>query len=62
MYYVNMKLISIFFFYLDFKLHCVFWVIMDNVLENHQYILHFSYCVLTDQQSQVQATNKVYHT
>ncbi len=34
---------------------------MDNVLENYQYIFHFSYSVLTDQQSQVQATNKVYH-
>ncbi len=33
---------------------------MDNVLENY-YIFHFSYSVLTDQQSQVQATNKVYH-
>ncbi len=34
---------------------------MDNVLENYKYLFHLSYCILTDQQSQVQATKKVYH-
>ncbi len=33
---------------------------MDNILEITS-LFHFSYRVLTDQQSQVQATNKVYH-
>ncbi len=35
-------------------------VIMNNVLENYKYRFHFSYSVI-NQQSQVQATNKVYH-
>ncbi len=35
-------------------------ITMNNVLENDYYIFHFSYSVLTDQQSQIQATNKVY--
>ncbi len=34
---------------------------MDNVLENDQHLFHLSYSVLTDQQSKVQATKKVYH-
>ncbi len=34
---------------------------MENFLENYKYLFHFSYSVLTYQQSQVQATNKVYH-
>ncbi len=34
---------------------------MDNVLENDQYLFHFSYSVLTDQQSKVQAIYIVYH-
>ncbi len=43
--------------------HCVFRLQGDNryVLENYKYIFHFSYSVLTDQQQQVQAANKVYH-
>ncbi len=45
------------FFYLHFKLHIVFKLrIVNNVLENYWYLFHFSYSVLTDQQSQVQAT------
>ncbi len=35
---------------------------MGNALENYlHFFLNFSYSVLTDQQSQLQATNKVYH-
>ncbi len=53
-----MKEFSIlFFFNLHFKLHIVFKLrIVNNVLENYWYLFHFSYSVLTDQQSQVQAT------
>ncbi len=31
---------------------------MDNVLENYKYLFHFSYSVLTDQQSQVKLLTK----
>ncbi len=59
-----MKWFSILIFYLHYKLRIVFsgyMVIMDNVLENDQCLFHLSYSVLTDQQSKVQATKKVYH-
>ncbi len=37
-------------------------ITMNNVLENDYYIFNFSYSVLTDQQSQIQATNKCIRT
>ncbi len=46
--------------YLVFSGYSRLWI-TNNILENYYLSRYFSYSVLTDQQSQVQATNKVYH-